>query len=155
MSEETGLQVRVFPATEPHSDKAITAFVPIPHSLDDCSNDHPRGHHFPLRPALSQSLFHYHLLYRAGHKHSIWSERSDCGLLDMSANNVQMDTRYGRRLLWGSKVARHVHRRFKRSTRRGACGPTYADTMGTESSKGEEGGIDMHVRDRHLVRPSE
>lgn len=72
-----------------------TAPVSVPNSLGDCRNNNPRRDYLPLYPPLPHPLIPHRMLYSAGGKSSLWSERSYRGLPYLSANNVQMGTEYG------------------------------------------------------------
>ena len=142
---------KVFPPRKGKSDHFIKVFVSIPNSLDVRRDDNPRRAHFTLHLNLSYSLVLHHMLYDFGDQRGIWSERNRRRLPYLSADKLQMETNYRRRLLRGSEGARFGHRYLESSTRRGRCGPPHAGTMGITTCKGEEDDIDLHVRDWYHV----
>lgn len=80
--------------------------------MDNRRDDNSRRDRGPLYPNLSHPIFPHRFLCGSGRECSLWCERSNCGLPDLSANNVQMGTNYGWRLLRRSEISRHVYRYF-------------------------------------------
>ena len=119
--------------------------------MDIRGDDNPRRDHFPLYFNLSSSPILHHMLYDPGDKRGVWCKRNYRRLPDLSADRLQMGSHYGRRLVWESEGARFGHRHLESFTRRYGCGASYAGTMGITTCKGKEGGLDLHVRDRHHV----
>lgn len=111
-------------------DMCTIAFVSVPNFLDNRRDHNSRRDHGPLYPDLSHPPVPHRLLYCTGGESPLRCERSHCELPYLSADNIQMGSKSGRRLLRRSENARHVHRNSKPATGRRGCGPAHARLVG-------------------------
>ena len=115
-------------------DAYTTALVFVPSSLGDSRDDNPCYDNRPLCTNLPPyANVQHRLLYNARGKCSLRFECSHCGLPHLSANNIQMGTIYGQRLLWRPEIARYVRRCYEPVTGRGNCDLAHADCVGIEN----------------------
>lgn len=130
MSKVLGLQVSFLYSKMSQPDMCTTASVSVPNFLDNRRDHNSRRDHGTLYPDLSHPSVPHCLLYGAGGESPVWCERRHCELPHLSANNVQMGSKSGRRLLRRSENARHVYRDSKPATGRRGCSLANAGLVG-------------------------